>query len=73
MATIKLSMDTKTHDIIADIGDEVKVGYSRQFNTISVIKGIQTLRTDSVPLGYKLSQFCDEVLKYRKIFKDSQN
>lgn len=73
MATIKLSMDTKTHDIIADIGDEVKVGYSRQFNTISVIKGIQTLRTDSVPLGYKLSEFQDDVLKYRKIFKDSRN
>ena len=73
MATIKLSMDTKTGNIIADIWDDIKVGYSRQFNTVSVIKGIQILRTDSVPLGYKLSEFQDDVLKYRKIFKDSRN
>jgi len=73
MAMIKLSMDTKTGDVIADIGHEVKVGYNRQFNTVSVIKGIQVLRTDSVPLGYKLSEFQDDVLKYRKIFKDSRN
>jgi len=73
MATIKLKMDTETGNIIADIGDEVKVGYNRQFNTISVIKGIQILRTDSVPLGYKLSEFQDDVLRYRKIFKDSRN
>jgi len=73
MSTIKLKLDTGTGDIIADIDDDVKVGYSRQFNTVSVIKGSQKLRTDSVPLGYKLSEFCEYVLKYRKIFKDSKN
>ncbi len=73
MATIKLQMDSESGNIYADIGEDVKVGYSRQFNTISIIHGSQILRTDSVPLGYKLREFQDDILKYRKIFKDSRN
>lgn len=48
---------------------DVKVGYSRQFNTVSVIRGNETLRTDLVRPGYGVSEFAEYCEKIKNIFQ----
>ena len=57
--------------MIATVNEEreVKVAYSMQFNTVSVIRKSDVLRTDVVPENYTLRAFMEYCVKTKQAFQ----
>lgn len=58
--------------VVVEIHPDIKVGYSRQFNYVRVIKNgdDEPMRTEVVPDGYTLSQFIDDCYRFHCIFNN---
>lgn len=48
---------------------KIKVGYSRQFNTVSVLKGEEALNTVSVHRNFKAPEFAEYCQMIKKAFE----
>jgi hypothetical protein len=54
--------------IFARINEQIRVGYSRQFNAISIICRDKAIKTELVKDGYTLNEFIDYLEKVNTIF-----
>jgi len=63
---IKLVMGE--NQVIAELKDGYKLGYSRQFNYVKVMRNEEELRCEIVREGYTLNEFIDRCFYYSRIY-----